>query len=110
MALIDTHETKQYLRVDSDYEDALIGILIHSAETLCVDVARMSLADWQAVNSDAESTDTMSKEEMEQARDIMKVAIFYTVGYLNEHREEADHHGLLLTLRAILAPIRGGAF
>lgn len=40
----------------------------------------------------------------------MKVAIFYTVGYLNEHREEADHHGLLLTLRSILAPIRGGAF
>ena len=38
MALIDLDSAKAYLRVDSSDEDALIGILLSSAERLCIDV------------------------------------------------------------------------
>jgi hypothetical protein len=34
----------------------------------------------------------------------------YAVAYLYEHREEADHHELMLTLRAMLSGIREEAF
>jgi hypothetical protein len=38
----------------------------------------------------------------------MRVAILYALGYLFEHREEADHHTLVLTLRSILFAVREG--
>ena len=38
----------------------------------------------------------------------MKVAVLYALAYLYEHREEADHHGLTLTLRSLLFSIREG--
>jgi hypothetical protein len=34
------------------------------------------------------------------------VAILYALGYLFEHREEADHHALTLTLRSLLFALR----
>ena len=40
----------------------------------------------------------------------MRVAILYATGYLYEHREEADHHALTLTLRYLLFGIREGVF
>ena len=42
MALIPLYEAKTYLRVDSSDEDALIGILLSSAEQMCKDVGRLS--------------------------------------------------------------------
>jgi hypothetical protein len=36
------------------------------------------------------------------------VAILYALGYLFEHREDADHHDLTLTLRALLFSLREG--
>ena len=46
MALIPLYEAKTYLRVDSSDEDALIGILLSSAEQMCKDVGRLS-EDWK---------------------------------------------------------------
>jgi hypothetical protein len=34
----------------------------------------------------------------------------YAAAYLYEHREEADHHAMLLTLRALLFGVREGGF
>ena len=34
----------------------------------------------------------------------------YTVAYLYEHREEADHHDLILTLRSLLFGSRKEGF
>lgn len=34
----------------------------------------------------------------------------YALGYLYEHRDEADHHQLMLTLRSILLAVREGVF
>ena len=36
----------------------------------------------------------------------MRIAILYTVAYLYEHREEANHSQLNLTLRALLFGVR----
>ena len=42
MALITLAEAKEYLRVDTDADDALIGSLLLSAGRLCADVARLN--------------------------------------------------------------------
>ena len=102
MALISLEEAKGYLRVDTADEDAMIGILLSSAKRLCADVARLSDEKWAAVDSD-EDDPTLTP-----IRETIKVAILYALGYLFEHREEADHHDLTLTLRSILFAIREG--
>ena len=102
MALISLEEAKGYLRVDTGDEDAMIGILLSSAGRLCADVARLTDEQWEAVNSDMEDT------SLSPVRETMKVAVLYALGYLFEHREDADHHDLVLTLRSILFAIREG--
>ena len=100
MALISLEEAKSYLRVDTEDEDAMIAILLSSAERLCSDVARLSDEQWAAVN-EAEDTPALSA-----VRETMRAAVLYAVGYMFEHREEADHHALTLSLRALLFGIR----
>lgn len=107
MALFTLEEAKNYLRVDSSDEDALTGILLSSAEQLCVDVARLSQEQWAVVNADAD-TELYTETELEQVRSVMRVAILYALGYLFEHREEADHHALTITLRSVLFAVREG--
>ena len=109
MALITLEEAKNYLRVDSSDEDALTGILLSSSEQLCVEVARLSQGQWAVVNADEDTeTDLYTEEELEQVRSVMRVAVLYALGYLFEHREEADHHALTLTLRSVLFAVREG--
>lgn len=108
---------KNYLRVDSSDEDALIGILLNSAEQLVMDVARLSPSDWtniQKVRTDDDGnvisihTTKLKASEIIQMRELLRIAILYAVGYLYEHREEGDHHDLTLTLRSLLFAIREG--
>ena len=91
--IVTLEEVKEYLRVDYADEDTLLASLLSSAHKICMDVARISEeADFAA--------------EGERA----KAAIMYAVAYLHEHREEADHHDLMLTLRALLFGIRREGF
>jgi uncharacterized phage protein (predicted DNA packaging) len=83
---------KQYLRVDSSEEDALIEGLIKTADSLVRDVGRLD------------------SETAKASRPVLMAAELYTVAYLYEHREEADHKGLVLTLRALLFGIREEKF
>ncbi len=109
MALITLEEAKNYLRVDSSDEDVLTGILLSSSEQLCVDVARLTQEQWAVVNADEDTeTELYTETELEQVRSVMKVAVLYALGYLFEHREEADHHALTLTLRSVLFAVREG--
>ena len=90
--IITLEEMKNYLRVDHADDDALIESLISSSESLCMDVARI---------------DDMERfEEQENA----KIAVMYAVSYQYEHREEADHNQMLLTLRALLFGVREGEY
>ncbi len=115
--IVTLDTAKAYLRVDSSDEDALIGILLKSAEQMAMDVARLSQDDWetiQKVTTDDDGnvltihTRKMKTGDIIQMRELLRIAILYAVGYLYEHREEADHHGLVLTLRNLLSAIREG--
>ena len=110
--MLTLEEAKAYLRVDSDYDDRLIGALIASAEILCVDVARLSDEEWDAICAEARDMEngTIPTARLSRNRALMRTAILFTIGYLYEHREEADHHELVLTLRNLLFAIREGVF
>ena len=89
---VTLEEMKNYIRVDYDEDDALIENIIGASERLCMDVARMdSVDEFYAVEN-------------------AKMAVLYAAAYLYEHREEADHHALMLTLRALLSGSRKEAF
>ncbi len=90
MALVTLEEAKAYLRVDTADEDSLIQSLLASSEKLAMDVARLPA------------------EEVPEHQELMKTAVLFTLGYLYEHREDADHHELVMTLRNLLFSIREG--
>ena len=71
-------EMKGYLRVDYEEDDALIADLLRASEELCMDIARME-----------------DQQEFEQSPNA-KIAVQYAVAYQYEHREEADHHGVVI--------------
>lgn len=110
MVLVPLSEAKTYLRVDSSDEDDLIGVLLSTAKQMCADVARLDADKWAVVSGETEDSGLYTDEELERIQSVMKVAILYTVGYLFEHREEADHHDLVMTLRNLLFAIREGVF
>lgn len=89
--MLSLDEVKRYLRVDTSDEDALIESLIQTSDSLVKDVARQDELD-------------------ETAESVVNIAEMYAIAYLYEHREEADHNGLLLTLRAILFGVREAKF
>lgn len=115
--IVSLDEVKKYLRVDSDEEDDLIGTLQVSAEQLCKDVGRISDARWEDIAADDIDeengiivTSDLSDGQLEFLRGLIKTAVLYAIGYLYEHRDEADHHALTMTLRSILFAVREGAF
>lgn len=90
--LVTLEEMKNYLRVDYDEDNALIESMVGASERLCMDVARMD--------------DEGEFAKVENA----KISVLYAAAYLYEHREEADHRALTLTLRALLFGARKEAF
>ena len=113
MSLITLAEAKSYLRVDSGMDDDLILSLLSSAEKITTDVARMNAAEWSAVGTDEivtiRGTD-LNQAETAQLKALLISAVFYALGYLYEHREQADHHDLVMTLRNLLSSVREGVF
>ena len=105
MALISLADAKEYLRVDSADEDAVISSQLESAGILVKDVGRLSDERWEAVNAEPSEDDGT---ELIQLRASLRIAVLYALGYLFEHREEADHHDLVITLRNLLFSIREG--
>lgn len=87
--IVSIEEAKLYLRLDDSYEDSLVENLILSAEQIVSDVARSEL--------------TVKKP-------VYRVAILYTIAYLYENREQANHNNLMLTLRALLFGVREAMF
>ena len=90
--IITLDEAKNYLRVDTEDDDRLIESFLTAARRLCMDIL---------------STDELSDLEIEPNA---RVAVLYATAYLYEHREEADHKALTLSLRALLSGSRKEAF
>ena len=89
---VTVDEMKNYLRVDFEDDDALIGDLIRQGKQICMDVTRIADAD-----------------EFEKLQGT-KIAVQYAAAYLYEHREEADHHQLVIDLRNLLFGVREPGF
>ena len=90
--MVTLEEMKQYLRIDFDDDDPLIRDLITGAVKSCMDIARVDTEE--------------ALSEIENA----KVAVMFSVAYMYEHREEANHNNLNLTLRALLFSAHEGGF
>ena len=110
MIFITLEQAKAYLRVDTSDEDAVIGSLLASAGNLCRDVARLTDGQWADIDSDKTRSERYTTQELSAVRETLRVAILYTLGYLFEHREDADHHDLVMTLRNLLSSVREGVF
>lgn len=93
---VTLEEAKAYLRVTTNDEDELIESLISAATQQVQDITRQSDSEF------------MTNEERALIR--IRIAILFTVAYLYEHREEADHHALNLTLRDLLFGTRKEGF
>lgn len=91
--VVSLEEMKNYLRVDTSEDDNLISTLIQSAEKMCLAIAR-------------KDEEEIIRENFEE----YKVAVLYAAAYLYEHREEADHHELTITLRSMLFGVRKAGF
>ena len=89
--IVELEEMKGYLRVDFDDDDELIKYFIVTGENLCADIARISVEELSEIPSS-------------------KIAVMYAVAYLYEHREDADHHALTISLRSLLFGSRREAF
>ena len=89
--IVNLDEMKGYLRVDFDDDDALIENFVTTGQNLCADIARLSVDELGAIPSS-------------------KIAVMYAVAYLYEHREEADHHQLVMDLRSLLFGVRKPGF
>lgn len=81
---VNLEEMKNYLRVDFDDDNNLITSLIYFSEKQIKAVLRIE------------------DDEFVEKYEEYKPAIFYSVAYLYEHREDANHNDLNLTLRAML--------
>lgn len=77
--VVSLEEMKQYLRVNFEDDDSFITNAMHSAESLCADIARLSVEEFSETQT-------------------AKIAVMYAVAYLYEYREDADHHALTLSL------------
>ena len=89
---VTLESAKNYLRVDSSDDDALIKNFITTADTLVRETSRMS------------------DEELAPYKEIVEIAELFTIAYLYEHREEADHKNLTETVKYLLFPIRKEVF
>ena len=89
--MVSLDDAKNYLRIDNEDDDGLIQILLDTAVQLCTDISRCD-------------------DEKFAKSALSKTAVLYTLGYLYEHREEADHHDLTLTLRSLLFSLRECVF
>lgn len=90
--IVTLDKMKQYLRVDYPDDDEIISDIISAAEDICMSAAR-----------------TEDREKFRQDKNA-EIAVLYAAAYLYEHREEADHNALTLSLRSLLFSIRKEEF
>lgn len=90
--VVAREEARQYLKLDTEDDDGVLDILLPASEQLCLDILRRE------------------EGEAEASGEVFKTAVLYALGYLYEHREEADHHALTQTLFYLLSQQRKEVF
>ena len=92
--MVTLDEAKNYLKVDTDLDDALIEDCLNGAIRYVKDILRV------------EDFKDFKKKE----KSLIKVAIFYALHFLYEGRGNADHHELMKTIRSLLSGLRSVKF
>ncbi len=71
-----------------------------------------AIRDWFITAGKKQCMDILRTDDEADLDDCAngKIAVMFTVAYLYEHREEADHHAMDLTLRALLFDSRKEGF
>ena len=87
---VTKEEARLYLKLDTEEDDAVLDVLLPASEQLCLDILR--------------------QEKAKKADGTVKIAVLYALGYLYEHREEADHKELVQTLSYLLSGQRREVF
>ena len=82
--IVTVDEMKNYLRVDFSDDDKLLENIMEAAQKQCMDIVRID-----------------NEEDFAKAANA-RIAVMFAAAYLYEHREEADHNAMNLTLRALL--------
>lgn len=82
--IVTVDEMKNYLRVDFSDDDKLLENIIAASQKQCMDIVRID-----------------NEEDFAKAGNA-RIAVMFAAAYLYEHREEADHNAMNLTLRALL--------
>jgi len=82
--IVTLEKTKEWLRVESGDEDALIESFITAAEDIVGGILRFPLS------------------EFEEVPETVKQAIYYAVSVMYEQRESLDIVALINTLRGML--------
>ena len=90
--MVTLEEMKGYLRVDHDEDDDLIESMIEASKKQCMDILR-----------------TDDVEDLEGSKNG-KIAVMFMTAYLYEHREDASHNSMNMTLRALLFADRKAGF
>jgi len=86
--VVTLEETKKFLRVDSDDEDALITDFIKASEDICEGVLRFPLSDF------------------EETPELIKQAVLFGVSQFYEFRESIDTKIVIETIKRLLFAYR----
>jgi len=105
--LVSFESAKAYLRVDTHDEDELINGFLASAYSLCANVARLNSESVALIDADPTENDSW---ELTANRDTFRRGVLLALGYMFEHREDADYGGLVDTLRNLFFAIREGKY
>ena len=89
MVVVTLEDTKAWLRVDGEAEDALIESLIEAAEDLVEGVLRFPLSEFA-----------------QSVPEPVKHAVYFAVAKLFEERNELDSDELIKVLKALLFSYR----
>lgn len=90
--LVTLEKTKEWLRVESNDEDALIESFITAAEDIVGGILRFPLS------------------ELSEVPETVNQAIYYAVSVMYEQRESLDIAALINTLRGMLFAYREDAW
>lgn len=99
--MVSYNEAVAYLRIDSFIPDEYIKQAIESALNICREVSRLSDEAWDEI-VEYQGTDG----DKVQMKELLRVGVFYAIGWKYEHGIKADDRDLILTLRNIYFAVR----
>lgn len=86
--------------------------VISDDSTATGDSEESTISEYDTADEGSEESEdaVYTSDELSRYRGIFKASVLYCLAYLFEHREDADHHALAMTLRNLLFSLREDLF